>query len=555
MIIMKIMGGFSSQVNKYILGYNLAKILKKELVLDLSDYFDGYFRPYSLCYLEIGSYRIIENIDIINEFKDVFEIRNSQDMEKMFVDNKQKKFWITCEEKDYQDFLNAHKGLEIGLNCLGLEKIKFRKEIPNTFEKKFKETVNGNEAVAVHIRRGDFVTLGWEDDVEYYKAAILMLYEENCHLNFYFFSNDIEWTEKEFGHKKNFFYISSFKGNLGDMEELFCMSHCKYKILSKRSGYGLLANILTFRDGVQGLAVMPYEEDENKKNSNKEKGNIYYLTKRDMVEGKNFEKIFASDKNNNYKNIDSRKLTDQMIDDLGLNVNREICKKKIEILYIRMENYLLHGQKMYARECLEKIENIAKLNMNIVQWEKIYKITKQSKKIYIVTGERKNDWKINGLFLMALILSRVGNEVIYANPNKIQEDSLVEAKNMDGESFPFYLVNARGEYFRRVVEHDGSNSILITDGYAPTAWKQYFGEIYLIKNKKQKLAENVNIVKFKIRHLLWCIDRNIKVYTLARERKKGVKDLDIKSHYDIISLEEMKMLEFIKNMKIIGEKK
>ena len=50
MIIIKIMGGFASQLNKYIFGYNIAEFLGAELGLDISDYYRGYFRPLSLCY-------------------------------------------------------------------------------------------------------------------------------------------------------------------------------------------------------------------------------------------------------------------------------------------------------------------------------------------------------------------------------------------------------------------------------------------------------------------------------------------------------------------------
>jgi len=42
---MKIMGGFASQFTKYMLGYLIAQWNHAELILDLSDYFNGYFRP------------------------------------------------------------------------------------------------------------------------------------------------------------------------------------------------------------------------------------------------------------------------------------------------------------------------------------------------------------------------------------------------------------------------------------------------------------------------------------------------------------------------------
>lgn len=50
--------------------------------------------------------------------------------------------------------------------------------------------------MAVHVRRGDFVTLGWQDDVNFYYAAIEFIKDSHPDAEFYFFSNDLSWTKQ-----------------------------------------------------------------------------------------------------------------------------------------------------------------------------------------------------------------------------------------------------------------------------------------------------------------------------------------------------------------------
>ena len=56
MVIIKILGGLASQIGKYSFGYGIAKGLNTELVLDISDYLNGYFPELSV----VNLYRIIQ---------------------------------------------------------------------------------------------------------------------------------------------------------------------------------------------------------------------------------------------------------------------------------------------------------------------------------------------------------------------------------------------------------------------------------------------------------------------------------------------------------------
>ena len=70
------------------------------------------------------------------------------------------------------------------------------------------------------------------------------------------------------------------------MEELFCLSYCKYRILSSISGYGQLANVLSFFEDKFGYALMKEAETEQYDYKGVE-GRIRYLDKKSVRELKN----------------------------------------------------------------------------------------------------------------------------------------------------------------------------------------------------------------------------------------------------------------------------
>ena len=53
MVVTTILGGTGNQLRAYATAYTVAAYLKQPLILDVSDYFGGYFRPYVLDRLSI----------------------------------------------------------------------------------------------------------------------------------------------------------------------------------------------------------------------------------------------------------------------------------------------------------------------------------------------------------------------------------------------------------------------------------------------------------------------------------------------------------------------
>ena len=54
------------------------------------------------------------------------------------------------------------------------------------------------DAVVLHIRRGDFVSLGWNADLEFYRESLEKLKNISDYENkkFFVFSDDISWCEQ-----------------------------------------------------------------------------------------------------------------------------------------------------------------------------------------------------------------------------------------------------------------------------------------------------------------------------------------------------------------------
>jgi hypothetical protein len=117
----------------------------------------------------------------------------------------------------------------------------------------YAEKISTSNSVALHIRRGDFVELGWEEDLNYYTRCIRAI-ESKVSIPFYFiFSDDIEWCESnknELGlGDKNFIFI---EGNTKEdaYKDLQLMSMCKAIIATPRSSFCRAASVLNKNNDV-----------------------------------------------------------------------------------------------------------------------------------------------------------------------------------------------------------------------------------------------------------------------------------------------------------------
>ena len=68
------------------------------------------------------------------------------------------------------------------------------------------------ESVAVHVRRGDYVKIGWTSQNEFYNKAIKDILVDYPNAELFVFSDDIEWCRENeealgFSRAKNVVYV------------------------------------------------------------------------------------------------------------------------------------------------------------------------------------------------------------------------------------------------------------------------------------------------------------------------------------------------------------
>lgn len=578
MILIKIMGGFASQLNKYILGYQVAHKLGTELAIDVRDYFSGYFRPYALCYIDLPVCEIITSDTDMAKHTKFKLIRNSTAFTQMIENNKEN-YYLDREECDYKEALKKYRMLEISPESIVLQKIKFK--FPANFYDSFCDKIAKDTfSVAIHIRRGDFVRLGWQDDLSFYQAAIAWFMQREPNTQFYFFSSDIWWVKEKFPSISQFHYVNSIDGIYGDIQEVFCMAKCDCRILSRFSGYGRLANIYAAtQKKKRGFAVMSintiqngeenqsvdkeltkfYENEINQFEAiKKEEGGIVYFVQ-EVID--KYSRLYANimeDKSLLFDNAHSvNKL--KKIDEISVDI-MEVDKTEFQKLLLqRYFSYKEAGIPALQRDCLERMASSKYVSRLWAEWYHV--AGEANKKIYIITDEKLNRWKINGMFLLAFILSRCGASVYYINWKNIVSDIMarrrdgaeyVKAQNMDGIEFPFLCYNGLNKSidWDGILSNDYQNKYILLHGVLPRKLKlnKNYNYIRIIHNDtqfdyKNRLLCGLTDFKLKMIHL-----NKIKYMRVKRQHSNVRLSSEINSSSDIYNVLELPYLELINHL-------
>lgn len=93
---------------------------------------------------------------------------------------------------------------------------------------------SADQSVAVHIRRGDFVTTckNWNGlcDINYYKSALAEVQKKYVKIKVYIYSDDIKWAQENIKFDSQMVFVS--RPSLSSVEELMLMSLCKHQIIA-----------------------------------------------------------------------------------------------------------------------------------------------------------------------------------------------------------------------------------------------------------------------------------------------------------------------------------
>ena len=249
-IIVDLAGGFGNQLFCYSFGYALAKKKNAELIIDTSTQDNGLTRNLELLKLNVQfnhriSYKykgeFIERA-ILNKIRKrkaigfttkIYNEKNPTIFEKTVFDIRENTYfkgnWQT--EKYFVDYRSD------------LLKMLIPKEERNVSVRNICNEMNNCNSVAVHIRRGDYVKIGCQLNMEYYERAISMIQSKfpEERLIFYVFSDDIDFCKKYFSEKRGCaakdieLRYSQYESDNYTLDDLFLMSHCKHMIIANSS--------------------------------------------------------------------------------------------------------------------------------------------------------------------------------------------------------------------------------------------------------------------------------------------------------------------------------
>lgn len=259
MIIVKIKGGLGNQLFCYASAYGIAKDNKQELILDKYIYDTNYFlRNYMLDnFNSINNKKLLRYTPSKNKIKQIIykSIRkiliNYIYKAKLIPEKEEFRYQIIKEDSNnlyldgyWQSYLYFDKYREEIINKF-TPNVDLNSKCPNLL----KEIENKN-SVAIHIRRGDYVTFNGGKclDIEYYNNAIKQLHNrENSLIEFYVFTDDIDFCKQNFSNVKNIKFIGE-EAELTDLEEFALMSKCKNFIIANSSFSWWAAYLASNRD-------------------------------------------------------------------------------------------------------------------------------------------------------------------------------------------------------------------------------------------------------------------------------------------------------------------
>lgn len=263
MIKVIVQAGFGNQLFQYAMGYALSKRLDRELILDVSffDYMKEKAREDAVRFNNLDKLAL-ENPQFHNKPKTYKKylwgarlskitlhlsflmrenvlwenVANCREYQRTVIDRVPKYNRVTLygfwQHPDYfKDYISELKKQFVPNYILSQEVRELKNRIETT-----------ENSVGVHIRRGDFVRLGWAEDSDYYKKAMKLMVEKKGKCQFFLFSDDKKWVKKEFGDYSNVAIID-IKTENTDIDEFFLLSLCKNQIISE-STFGWWAAFL-----------------------------------------------------------------------------------------------------------------------------------------------------------------------------------------------------------------------------------------------------------------------------------------------------------------------
>lgn len=228
-----IMGGLGNQMFIYASARAFSLKQKCKLYMDIQSYdSDKFGREYLLNnFLLYNKASVLSEHTFLSRIYRKVVLRNSEGFNSFFeaLNSNCSNVYIQNYFQDYTVFNSIRELLKKELSL---------KKPPNKNWQNLRQNISQYESVAIHIRLGDYVNIGWCMDVEYYSTAIKTVKEylkdSSKPVMFVVFSEDAHTSKKmldSLGLDINCLYVTK-DFNLTDIEEFNLMRECDNFIIS-----------------------------------------------------------------------------------------------------------------------------------------------------------------------------------------------------------------------------------------------------------------------------------------------------------------------------------
>lgn len=264
MIEVSIQGGLGNQLFQYASAYSISRYFNQEMVQDVSFFDKQSLRGYKLNQLQLKCSKKTAS----SEYKDQCVLVSNKIMNYLLrrmnhrtIKRENCIYWLDeLPEKMFStNILNAYMDGYFQ-SYLYFEKYRtdLIEQIRPIYEKESEykvvlEQIKGQNAIAVHVRRGDFKLA--QKDVsgfhyllteQYYHNALKYISEKLNNPVFFWFSDDIDWVKQNFGEKDNFQFVNLHTKH-ADIDEMMLMKNCKH-IVAANSTFSWWASWLNEYD-------------------------------------------------------------------------------------------------------------------------------------------------------------------------------------------------------------------------------------------------------------------------------------------------------------------
>lgn len=249
MVTIRIKGGLGNQLFQYAAGYALAKRMNQKLKLDSSFFPQQTLRGFKLGYLNVtfGDV-VVHQSGLVKTYKNKYLNKTLRKANvRALLCGKQTKYLLETRSDIVPEFftisapniyLDGYYQSEKYFREYKVDLIKqFTPNYPSEAEyESVLAEIQGREAVAVHVRRGDFLSAQNDPNPnhyllgeQYYHNALKYVTEHLENPVFFWFSDDIDWVKQNFGERENFRFVSLHTKH-ADIDEMMLMKNCKHII-------------------------------------------------------------------------------------------------------------------------------------------------------------------------------------------------------------------------------------------------------------------------------------------------------------------------------------